>query len=80
MKKTGFKDVDKNPIYEGQAVEFWDDEGGHGIGIISMNKEHGWMIIDPSHDFREDGHLWCITTLEAFKNNVRLMKYKDGEQ
>jgi hypothetical protein len=68
---TSYRDVKGNPLYEGQAVEYWDDESGSGVGIIIKRKSE-WRIENPVEE-RDFGKGTIITKLEYFKNSVRYL-------
>jgi hypothetical protein len=43
---TKFKDRNGKFIYSATAVEFWDEEGGYGVGIVTLvNGE--WCVVNP---------------------------------
>jgi hypothetical protein len=76
MERTGFLDANGEIIYGGQAIEFWDDEGGHGVGITTLHPKHGWLMLNPSKDLREDGTVWSIASISSFApKSCRLMVY-----
>ncbi len=70
MERTGYTDINGEMIYYGQPVEFWDEEGGSGVGIVCKDKKYGPRIKDPSEDHFER----MITTLESFKKSVQILK------
>jgi hypothetical protein len=83
MERTGFQDCKGREIYVGQAISVWDQEGGSGIGIVVEDKEYGFLIIDPSKDYRDEGgrhyRLWCFCALSGFApNGVQLLKVDEG--
>jgi len=79
MKRTGFNDCNGEMIYVGQCLEFWDEEGGSRIGIVTEEKEHDFLMINPSKDYRHikdhEYSLWCFAQLSVFApGSVRIMK------
>ncbi len=74
MRNTGFRDHKGNPLYEGHAVEYWDDEGGSGVAIIVMCKHKDkmfngkWRMVNPAESPNS------FAMLESFApNSVRYL-------
>ena len=45
-KDTGFVDCEGRRIQGGQIVEYWDNEGGCGVGVIDFREKH-WEMFNP---------------------------------
>lgn len=70
---TGFVDCDGKCIRGGSVVEYWDSEGGSGVGVVDF-KEKRWLIVN---SWEAKQHKFKITTaVQSFApSNVRVLGY-----
>jgi hypothetical protein len=71
---TGFRDSEECNIYGGDAVEYFDDEGGYGKGIVTIDKRNGeYYIRNPQEEKFQT--IKSITMLKNFApRHVRVLK------